>query len=181
MKIGLVGASCCGKTTLFNALCKKFSSMDSINEIASNFTKEQREDFSFQKQIMYTQILYEKELSTFISDRTVIDNLAYCMWYDKFYNYEKKDIFNDVIKMFHAHMSSKPYDLVVFINEYFLLEDNGVRKMDELQQEDIFKYLNSLIPLMCEHYGIKYINVYGSTEKRLAQIKYFFDHLETNH
>lgn len=170
MKLGLVGASCCGKTTLFKALQKEFPNIDYIGEIASYFTKAEREKFEFQKLIMEKQISCEKGLTNFISDRTVLDNLAYCMWYDRHYDYTQHSIHNDVINLFHDHMCKKPYTLVVFVDDMFPLINNGVRKMDETQQKNIYYTLRHMVPLYCNHYRIPFCFTNGKTEDRVSEI-----------
>lgn len=172
MKIGICGTSCCGKTTLFNMFRNAHPEYCSIGEIASEFSEKERENFGFQYTIMKNQVIYEKDLHpTFVTDRTVLDNLAYCMWYNKFYKFNQPGIYNDVIKLFNEHMQTKPYDLIIFVDDIFKLVNNGVRKMDEAQQRDIYWMLRYMVPFYCEYYDIEYRFVSGSNVNRMKTIE----------
>lgn len=172
MRIGLCGASCCGKSTLVEAIHQKYPMLTIIREIAGTFTEEERNDYSFQQLIIEKQICYEKDLQAgFISDRTVMDNLAYLLWYYKGHDFKTSDIFMACMKIFDTHMKSKPYDMVFFIDEYFVLENNGIRCMDHKQQSDTFEMLLNIANLYGKLYGIPIVFIKGTTEERISQIE----------
>jgi nicotinamide riboside kinase len=90
IKIALMGTSCVGKTTIFEALREKFGSGANISfipEAARRFFEEngtsERFTLETQRKIQELVIKSEKELAPgteiIICDRTVIDPAAYCL------------------------------------------------------------------------------------------------------
>jgi nicotinamide riboside kinase len=68
-------------------------------------------------------------------------------------------------------MCDKPYDAVVFINDMFELEDNGIREMDTDMQKWVYHYLASQMPVWCEIYNIPYYIIQGTPQERMKEIK----------
>ena len=171
MKIGICGASCSGKSTLLRALHEKYPSYCFIEEIASNYTPDQRMVFSFQRDILLQQISTELEIRPLISDRTVLDNLAYCMWYYREHNYAEPEIFLECIQRIDKHLRESPYDVIFFVDEYFELEDNGVRLVDSKQQEETYLMLKGIISVYCMTYKIPLYFISGMTYERIIAIE----------
>jgi nicotinamide riboside kinase len=67
------------------------------------------------------------------------------------------------------YIASQPYDLIVFVDEMFPIEDNGNRCLDEKYQKWIFDFLKGAIPSW-GRFGISTMNVRGSTEERVEMI-----------
>lgn len=171
MKIGIMGASCSGKSTLLKALHEKYPNYCTISEIASNYTIEQRNEFGFQYDILRQQIAAERDLASFFSDRTVLDNLAYCGWYYREKRYSEPEVYHACLKLVDEHLRHDPYDVIFFIDDYFYLEDNGIRLIDIHQQAETFRMMKNIISLYSNLYDINYYDIIGSTEERIKIIE----------
>ena len=125
----------------------------------------------FEKQIYYEQMFS----SGFISDRTVMDNLAYCLWYYKDNKYLYPDIMDNCRKLFDTHMRTKPYDMIFFVDEWFTLKDNGIRCMNLIQQMETYHMLHSIVSLYGKVYKIPVNYITGSTEERISEIEKWID------
>jgi len=175
MRVALIGTSNCGKTTLINDIHKHkiFKNHDIILEIAGGFTKTERKQLSTQIKIIKKQIQTEEKYTNFISDRSVMDNLAYFTYHYR--NAPSKKLFIDAydeyMSYFNRHMINKPYDAVIFIDDYFELEDNGIREMDEDMQEWVYTYLTQMVPIWCDIYGIPLYIISGTHTERIKSIK----------
>jgi nicotinamide riboside kinase len=167
-----MGASCSGKSTLVEAIHKKYPMLTIIREIAGTFTAAERNVFNFQEMIQTRQIEAETEFSNgFVSDRTVMDNMAYLLWYYKAHGMKNSQLLCRCFAMFDKHMKSHPYDTVFFVDEYFVLEDNGIRCLNHKQQEESFRMLQNIAELYCNVYSIPLVFIKGSTEERIKTIE----------
>lgn len=176
MKVALVGTANCGKSTLINALDDKrvFKNHGTITDVAGKyFTKAERKFLPTQRLILDKQIIEEAKLQNFISDRSVIDNQAYFM-----YHYKKLEVktyynglFGDYFKTFDNHMRQHPYDALIFIDDYFEIEDNGMREVDTDMQEWIFGWLSTQVPMWCDIYDVPLYTVSGATVERIKEVK----------
>lgn len=175
MKIALIGTSNCGKTTLVKELEKQgvFKNHTIINEVAANFSKESRKSLVTQVEILQALIDAEQRYPNFVSDRSAIDNYAYFMWYYKNAPCKSShsELYLKYINKFNFHMIQKPYDQLIFIDEYFDLEDNGIREMDEDMQLWIFENIKYATLLFKNIYDIPVSFINGSTNDRIALIK----------
>lgn len=171
MKMGIMGASCSGKSTLIKALYEKYPHYCFIEEIASNYTPEQRAVFSFQRDVLKQQIAAEIDMLPLISDRTVLDNLAYCMWYYREHNYQEPEIYYECIKRIDEHLRKYPYDAIFFVDEYFPLEDNGIRLVDYDQQQETYFMLRAIAGVFCATYKIPFYYISGETYERVTAIE----------
>jgi nicotinamide riboside kinase len=68
------------------------------------------------------------------------------------------------------YIASKPYDLIIFVDEMFPIEDNGNRCLDEKYQKWVFEFLKGEIHGAWERFGVPTIDVRGSTEERVEMI-----------
>lgn len=171
MKLGIAGTHCSGKTTLAKHLAVELN-LPLIEEVAAAFKEKDRQKMSTQLEILETQIFCEKQYDSFVSDRTVFDNLCYCTYHFNIDMENRKEIFDKCIRTFNNHAllgKCAPYDIIVLIDDYFPLEDNGVRNLDIGQQQFIHKQVHLCQNLM-RLTGAKIINVHGSTEARISQI-----------
>lgn len=175
MKVALIGTSNCGKTTLINDIHKQkvFKNHNVILEVAGGFTKTERKQLSTQIKIIKKQIQIEEEYTNFISDRSVMDNLAYFMYHYR--NAPSKKLFakahDEYMSYFNYHMINKPYDAVIFIDDYFDLEDNGIREMDTEMQDWVYTYLTQMVPIWCDIYGIPLYVISGTPQERIKEVK----------
>lgn len=171
MKIGIAGTHCSGKTTLANYLAMELN-LPLIEEIAANYKEKDRQKMETQLAILNSQIEAENQCDSFVSDRTVFDNLCYCTYHFNVDMENRKEIFDKCIRIFTKHAllgKCAPYDVIVLIDDYFPLEDNGVRNLDIGQQQFIHKLVHLCQNLM-RLTGAKLIHVHGSTEARISQI-----------
>lgn len=174
MKVALIGTANSGKTTLIKELEKRktFKNHSVINEIAGGFPIAERPKLPTQIKILSAQIEQESKYVNFISDRSVIDNTAYFMYhYKSSTNRQKAKIHDEYMSKFNAHMLAKPYDAVVFVGEYFALEDNGIRDMDEGMQTWIYDTLEGMSAVYCDMYNIPLYTIHGSIDERIKMLK----------
>lgn len=163
VKIGICGTHCSGKTTLAQDLALHIP-LPLIEEVAGTFTEKERMCIPTQYRILYHQVTREASLSSFISDRTVIDNYAYCMFHT--------DCSPDVaaVAFLECHLGERPYDLVIFVDEFFPLEDNGIRNLDAGQQAWIFFFVRRAAREMCRAHDIPLLPVRGERGDRVSAI-----------
>lgn len=174
MRVALVGTANAGKTTLINEIYKRklYKNHEIIKEVAGDFSISERQKLDTQLAILKHQIAAESRCTNFISDRSVIDNYSYFLWH-----YRKSPakrhlsgLHTEFQQVLDQHLANKPYDAVVLVNEYFPLEDNGIRDLDEKMQEWIFDTLQDLVPLKCDIYHIPCYTIAGSTDARIADL-----------
>ena len=91
LKIGLVGASCTGKTTLAEEISNKFN-LEIIGETARELFNEFNissprelttlsDELKFQNRILDAKIESESNLPNFVADRTFVDAAAYWLFH----------------------------------------------------------------------------------------------------
>lgn len=175
-KIAIVGSHSCGKTSLVKALSKKIE-IPIINEIAATFLPETRFHIDTQYKIMSKQIETEKEYKSFLSDRSVIDNLAYSTL---IYNTNKKDFkctYEKCTSLAYKHIAFKPYDLLIVVDELLPLRPSAHRNfMKNSEQEFILHFIqHEMYQDDKTYFGIPYIKVKGNIGKRT---KYIMEYLQ---
>ena len=145
MRVGICGTHCSGKTTLARALAAEFD-LALVEEVAAAFPRESRGSLATQFAIQQAQIAAERAAGPdFVSDRTVLDNAAYIEWCARHVPQESPlSVYTAIWKgqdAAIAHLLAAPYDLLVFVDEYFPPEENGVRSLDADQQVFVHKRL----------------------------------------
>ena len=170
MKIGLCGTQSVGKTTLVKAL-------QNIPEFKGYVTRTERS-----KELMAVGIPLNTDSTTkgqavflaeraselmcenIITDRTIIDVMAFAKCSKSMYHFEADDFCS-----FASHMLSE-YDYIFYVSpEGVEIEDNGVRETDA----DYRKMIDESIQLLLIKYRHKIKNlveIKGSTEERIKQI-----------
>jgi len=160
MKIGFSGTHSSGKTTLAEMLSKYFKNPYLITESAREFDKNDLKNCETQYKIFLRQI--ERELnapwnSTIITDRTIMDNLAYI---DAFCGYER-NLWSLALNWINT------YDFIIFCHgDGIPIEDDGFRLTEP---EFRAKIENMLLKLYKNNY-IKIHEVKGSIEERFDSI-----------
>jgi len=167
MRIAICGTSNAGKTTLVKRLSQKHPEWNVIHEIASTYDRQTRDTPHIQRMILEKQIAVETNTASHmvLMDRCVFDNLVYC------WNVSPELSFDDCLCLINNHMKTKPYDLIVFINEFFPLVDNGLRSMDPVAQRRIFSLMSFVIPSLCIAYNIPLMRVVGHSNIRIHAIE----------
>jgi len=177
-RIGVCGTHCAGKTTLVEAL-NKILEYPKIVEIASRFPRDKRRHMKTQLDIMSAQISEEIGVQHFISDRTVIDNLAYstlCFVESVRDLTNMSEVFIQIKEYMICmglgtdYLSSRPYDLIVFVDEMLPLENDGNRCLNQKYQEWIFDFMKVETGLVNVNYRMPVIDVRGTTEDRVKSV-----------
>ena len=171
MKIGLCGTMSVGKTTLVNAL-------KDIPEFKGYITRTERSkelmamgiplntDSTVKGQAVFlaeraSELMVEK----IITDRTIIDVMAFAKCSESMYPVEADDFCS-----FASHMLNE-YDYIFYVSpEGVEIEDNGIRETDA----DYRKLIDQNIQLLIIKYRHKIKNlveIKGSTEERIKLIK----------
>jgi len=170
-KMAIAGSHSCGKTSLVKALSKKIE-IPIINEIAATFLPETRLHIDTQYKIMSKQIETEKEYKSFLSDRSIIDNLAYSTL---IYNTNKNDFkctYEKCTSIAYKHIAFKPYDLLIIIDELLPLRPSAHRNfMEKSEQKYILDFIkNEIYQDNNMYFGMPYIKVKGNIGKRIKII-----------
>ena len=171
MKIGLCGTMSVGKTTLVNAL-------KNLPEFKDYITRTERSkelmsqgiplnsDSTLKGQCVFlAERSSELMVENIITDRTVIDVMAFANCSNSMDIYDKEDF-----ETLAAHLV-KEYDYIFYVSpEGVEIEDNGVRETDANYRDLIDFTINTLI----NKYNHRIKNLHtlsGSTEERIKLLK----------
>ena len=171
MKIGLCGTMSVGKTTLVNAL-------KDIPEFKDYITRTERSkelmamgiplntDSTVKGQsIFLAERASELMQDKIITDRTIIDVMAFASCSDSMYHWEKDDFCS-----FASNMIEE-YDYIFYVSpEGVEIEDNGIRETDVNYRKRIDETIQLLI-LKYKHKIKNLVEIEGSTENRIKLIK----------
>ena len=168
MKIGLCGTMSVGKTTLVNALKKenifkdyKFATERSkyLNSLGIPLNT----DSTFKGQLVFAaersaELMQEK----MITDRTIIDVMAFCALSEAM-NIEEKNTLKNTLK----HLI-KEYSVIFYINDLSIpIEDNGIRETNAEYRDAIDKKIKSIVGM----YRGNTITIKGTVKERIEQVK----------
>jgi len=177
--IVLSGTASVGKTTLAEALIPLLESVygepvEYIKEVARSVSKKYdvqlNKEASSKTQRMiedeYARIEGEKQNSTLLADRSIIDRYAYTIL-----NNGTKEDKSDLLDWYQNNTEEicKKYSHIFFIPlaDNLKLELDGVRSADEGYRREIDTLQKDII----DRYNINVHYLYGSTKERLEQIK----------
>ena len=175
MKIGLCGTMSVGKTTLVNALkeLKYFEGYNFRTERSKHLMEmgiPLNTDSTVKGQAVFlAERASELMLDNIITDRTIIDVMAFAKC-SKSMNYlEAQDFCDFASNMLHE------YDYIFYVSpEGVEIEDNGIRETDV----DYRKMIDETIQLLSTKYRHKIKNLHtleGSTEDRIFQMVNYID------
>lgn len=181
MKIWIVWAHWVGKTTIINELSwnEAFRNIDIeiIPEIARSILKEMDEQwhavdvmnfnrdqiFQLNKSLIFRQMQAEDWLNNFISDRTILDVLAYSM-YLLWENSKEYEFLFWVVK---EYMKDVKYDVVFYIPiEFKNTEEDKLRSKDE----EYRKIIDDNIIKILRKFKIDYKSITWTVQERVFKI-----------
>ena len=171
MKIGFCGTMSVGKTTLVNALkelpeFKGYHFRTERSKYLSELGIPLNTDSTLKGQLVFAaERAAELMLPNIITDRTIIDVMAFCELSKSMSKAEKQHI-NGVL----WHLI-KEYDIIFHIDDLSIpIEDNGVRETDKDYRLDIHKKISSILGMHRLMPG-KVVTISGTTKDRINQIK----------
>ena len=176
MKIGLCGTMSVGKTTLVNALKKESTFKDykfatERSKYLSSLGIPLNTDSTFKGQLVFAaersaELMQEK----MITDRTIVDVMAFCALSEAM-NVEEKNSLKNTLKYL-----IKEYSIIFYINDLSIpIEDNGIRETDEKYRVYIDDQIKEIISEYRDQCII--IDISGTTEDRVNRIKSVLDNM----
>ena len=170
MKIGLCGTMSVGKTTLVNvlkkeAIFKDYTFRTERSKYLSSLGIPLNTDSTFKGQLVFTaERSAELMQKNIITDRTIIDVMAFCALSEAM-NAEEKNSLKNTLKYL-----IKEYDVIFYIDDLSIpIEDNGIRETNERYRV----YIDDKIKEIISEYNDQCIimNISGTTEDRVNRIK----------
>ena len=171
MKIGFCGTMSVGKTTLVNALkdLPEFKNYEFRTE-RSKYLRDMgiplNTDSTLKGQLVFAaERAAELMQKNIITDRTIIDVMAFCALSNSMDEAEKQHI-NGVL----WHLI-KEYDIIFHTDDLSVpIEDNGVRETNKDYRLAVHKKISSILGMHKWMPG-KVVTISGNTEKRISKIK----------
>lgn len=167
MKIYFIGSASTGKTTLCAHMRKKYD-IPFVGEVARQILAEKeipldslRANFDlinqFQKEIFYRQIKEESMDGSFISDRSLIDALAYtCQHTSLFSELMETNECKEYIKKL-----KQPDVYIFFVRPHAgLMKQDGVR--ESLDWEGSIA-IDAMIKMLLQLFGVRYFDIHTSS------------------
>ena len=171
MKIGLCGTMSVGKTTLVNALknepeFKNYKFATERSKYLQSIGIPLNTDSTLKGQLIFAaERAAELMQENIITDRTIIDVMAFCSL-SKSMNKAEKDHINGVL----WHLI-KEYDIIFHIDDLSIpIEDNGVRETDKEYRLEVHNKISSILGMFGGMAG-KLVRISGTTEERIEQVK----------
>ena len=171
MKIGFCGTMSVGKTTLVKALAElpEFKDYKSTTE-RSKYLMElgiplNTDSTTKGQAVFLAERASELMNKNIITDRTIIDVMAFAKCSKSMYPFEADDFIE-----FASHMINE-YDYIFYVSpEGVDIENNGVRETDVEYRKKIDETIQLLI-LKYKHKIKNLVEIKGSTKKRIKSVK----------
>ena len=168
MKIGFCGTMSVGKTTLVNALkelpeFKDYHFRTERSKHLMNLGIPLNTDSTLKGQLVFAsersaELMQEK----IITDRTVIDVMAFCDLSESMEDHEKFYLNATLYYLVDE------YDVLFYVSpEGVEIEDNGVRETNAEYREAVDKKIKSIVGM----YRANAITITGTVEERIKQVK----------
>lgn len=174
-KIAIAGSHGVGKTTLAYALSNSLGheKVTVNSQVARTLIKNGYplgRDATEESYIRYiiSQLQAEqvsKECGVFISDRTLLDPLAYAIVNRELIGSSVPDSIIDLLRAVWL-LELRQYNLYVFVPVEFGMQSDGIRPEGETYREKVGEQIH----LLLDEYGVDYITVSGTTAHRAAQV-----------
>ena len=168
MKIGFCGTMSVGKTTLVNELKKLSEFKDyTFRTERSKYLRDMgiplNTDSTLKGQIVFAaERAAELMQENIITDRTVIDVMAFCDLSTSMKDYEKQYLNATLYYLI------KEYDILFYVSpEGVEIEDNGIRETDAEYRDAIDKKIKSIVQM----FRGNTITIKGTTKERIEQVK----------
>jgi nicotinamide riboside kinase len=176
MKIAFAGTHGTGKTTLLDQLKEIYSNNDSFGYITGIARKIIKKGYPLNAEantesyIHYIndQLIAESNISDyklFISDRTLLDPLAYALTNRELPRPYIQDYFIDMIKNIWL-LEKERYDLYIYFPIEFPLVYNGVSPLDEEYRKAVDRMIHRLL----KEYSINFVIISGDMNERKKRI-----------
>lgn len=175
-RIAIEGTHGVGKTTLARCLINSFKDLSvTLNSqiarslIENGYPLGKEATAASYVQYIIAQLRAEeqaKECDLFISDRTLLDPLAYAMVNQESLGSDVPDSIIELLKSAWL-LELRQYDLYVFVPIEFAAQADGVRPEGEPYRKEVEKQMLSLL----NSNNLNYITVSGSIAKRTNQVR----------
>ena len=160
-----------GKTTLVNALkelpeFKEYKFATERSKYLQSIGIPLNTDSTLKGQLIFAaERAAELMQEDMITDRTIIDVMAFCSL-SKSMSKAEKDHINGVL----WHLI-KEYDIIFHIDDISIpIEDNGVRETDKEYRLEVHNKISSILGMFGGMAG-KLVRISGTTEERVEQVK----------
>jgi len=171
MRIGFCGTMSVGKTTLVNSLkelpeFKDYQFRTERSKHLMNLGVPLNTDSTLKGQLVFAseraaELMQEK----IITDRTVIDVMAFCDLSQSMEAHEKHYLNATLFYLI------KDYDILFYVSpEGVKIEDNGVRETNVEYRNAIDNKIKSIVE-MYKYIPGKVVTISGTTKKRISQVR----------
>ena len=169
MNIIFTGAQGTGKTTILKKMGERYTV---ITEVVRNLSKKgvkinKDGDERGQKKIFNEYVrLFEETPGEFVSDRGLIDVVAYTIYLHRTGKVSEKFV-NKQLKELHKFLMNHQNYIYCYFPIEFNVVDDGVRDLDEGFRKEVDEIIQSLLGA----YHLNFIVMSGTIEERLDKIE----------